>query len=134
QVAGLDNNSAFFCPFSFFFCPCGAHHVPHRPGAFIFFGGCTMTKLSLKEGFCIYFAQVKFDRTIYSFGSGLGYTSTIYPYVVANSTDKAEQLIRAKYDSPESRVVRIDLSLARNQNINSYIATETFLGLNKAIE
>ncbi len=47
-----------------------------------------MEKHNLKSGFSIYFADVHFEKQVYAFGSGLGFTSVIYAYCWAEIRKK----------------------------------------------
>ncbi len=51
-----------------------------------------MEKHNLKSGFSIYFADVHFEKQVYAFGSGLGFTSVIYAYSLGRDPEEAEKL------------------------------------------
>lgn len=82
----------------------------------------------VKDGFSIYFVDVQFHDTVYAFGSGLGFTDVVYHFALAQSPEKAQELIRKKLDSPEAPVKRVSASLASCQNLRRYVDPEKMAG------
>ncbi len=72
-------------------------------------------KHNLKSGFSIYFADVHFEKQVYAFGSGLGFTSVIYAYSLGRDPEEAEKLALEKYDSDETKVKKVHVNLARSR-------------------
>ncbi|MEF3283015.1 AAA family ATPase [Klebsiella pneumoniae] len=95
---------------------------------------CIMEKHNLKSGFSIYFADVHFEKQVYAFGSGLGFTSVIYAYSLGRDPEEAEKLALEKYDSDETKVKKVHVNLARSQDINRYTFPEQMAGFANAIQ
>ena len=68
-----------------------------------------MEKHNLKSGFSIYFADIHFEKQVYAFGSGLGFTSVIYAYSLGRDPEEAEKLALEKYDSDETKVKKVQI-------------------------
>ncbi|HAP1466157.1 TPA: hypothetical protein IR936_004933, partial [Escherichia coli] len=84
--------------------------------------------------FSIYFADVHFEKQVYAFGSGLGFTSVIYAYSLGRDPEEAEKLALEKYDSDETKVKKVHVNLARSQDINRYTFPEQMAGFANAIQ
>lgn len=93
-----------------------------------------MEKHNLKSGFSIYFADIHFEKQVYAFGSGLGFTSVIYTYSLGRDPEEAEKLALEKYDSDETKVKKVHVNLARSQDINRYTFPEQMAGFANAIQ
>lgn len=93
-----------------------------------------MEKHDLKPGFSIYFADVHFERKVYAFGSGLGFTSVIYAYSLGRDPEEAERLVLEKYGTDETPVKEVNVNLARSQDINRYTFPENMAGYFNAIQ
>ncbi len=80
------------------------------------------------------FADVHFEKQVYAFGSGLGFTSVIYAYSLGRDPEEAEKLALEKYDSDDTKVKKVHVNLARSQDINRYTFPEQMAGFANAIQ
>ncbi|WP_256358679.1 hypothetical protein [Klebsiella pneumoniae] len=88
-----------------------------------------MEKHNLKSGFSIYFADVHFEKQVYAFGSGLGFTSVIYAYSLGRDPEEAEKLALEKYDSDETKVKKVHVNLARSRTSTATPSLNKWLAL-----